>query len=183
MNLPMDGCDSHIHIYEKEFINNENKYFKEYPLSDYLKVQKELNLSKIVFVQPKIYKTDNACLVSAINRTANKSVGIAVVNTEVTDTELEKLNSFRIRGIRFSVWNPKEKITTIDMINPLASRINEYGWHIQVHMTSRQLVDNESLLKNIPCPLVIDHMGRIPKFDHPDMKILERLLDSGKSMG
>ena len=46
------------------------------------------------------------------------------------------------------------------MIEPLAKRVNDFGWHIQVNMPPDQLVANESLLLRLPTPIVFDHMAR-----------------------
>jgi predicted TIM-barrel fold metal-dependent hydrolase len=89
-----------------------------------------------------------------------------------------------IRGLRFSLWNASNNVTTIDMVLPLAERINSLGWHVQLHMSGDQLLANTQLLDSIPCPIVIDHMGRMPVAagaDHPSFKIITGLIDRGRT--
>ena len=58
--------------------------------------------------------------------------GVAVVDTSVTDAELKRLNGLGVRGIRFNLV--QSGATTIDMVEPLSKRVNDLGWHVQIHM-------------------------------------------------
>ena len=70
------------------------------------------------------------------------------------------------------------------MIEPLAKRVNDLGWHVQLHWRGDQIVEREDLLKRIASPIVFDHMGRIPQPDgtnYPAFKIICRLIDKGRT--
>jgi D-galactarolactone isomerase len=58
-----------------------------------------------------------------------------------------------------------------------------FGWHIQVQMDGRLLEEREALLLRLPCPVVIDHVGKflepVPA-DHPGFQSLLRLIGSGR---
>ncbi len=73
---------------------------------------------------------------------AKDARGIAVVHPDVGDAELRRLDAGGIRGLRFSVWKPSDTVTTIAMIEPLAKRVNDLGWHVQLHMSADQIVDH-----------------------------------------
>jgi len=110
--------------------------------------------------------------------------GIAVVHPEASYEELRRLDTGGIRGLRFSVWNPVDTVTTIDMIEPLSKRVNDLGWHVQLHMSGDQIVENAALLERLVCPIVIDHMGRMsPQIGlrHPAFKVICRLMDTGRT--
>jgi len=47
------------------------------------------------------------------------------------------MNDLGIRGIRFNLV--QAGATTIEMIEPLSKRVNDLGWHIQIHMKGEQL--------------------------------------------
>ena len=56
------------------------------------------------------------------------------------------------------------------MIEPLAKRVADLGWHVQIHMRADQIVENAALLEGLPTPVVFDHLGRLPQpapLDHP----------------
>src|SRR5258708_22775470 len=90
------------------------------------------------------------------------SRGVAVVDTSVSDDELKRLAGLGIRGIRFNLV--QSGATTIDMLEPLSKRVNDLGWHVQIHMLGDAIVGNASLLQRLPSPIVFDHMAHIP---HP----------------
>jgi len=82
------------------------------------------------------------------------------------------------------LFNPATAVTTIDMIEPLSQRINELGWHVQVHMLADQIVDAGDLLQRLPSSVVFDHMGRLPQpgaVDHRAFKIIRRMIDKGRT--
>jgi predicted TIM-barrel fold metal-dependent hydrolase len=70
------------------------------------------------------------------------------------------------------------------MIEPLARRVHELGWHIQVNMPAAQLPANEALLLRVPTPIVFDHLARIPVEASPQraavLSVVKRVVDSGR---
>lgn len=181
---PVNACDSHIHVLDERFFS-PNPVIEGASVNDYHLLQQRIGTTRVVIVQPKDYGTDNACVLDAIAKLGIANArGIAVVQPGVSDEELQRLNTGGIRGLRFSVWNPKNAVTTIDMIEPLARRINDLGWHVQLHMSGDQIVENAALLNRIVCPIVIDHMGRMPVklgFKHPAFSVICRLIDKGRT--
>jgi D-galactarolactone isomerase len=97
------------------------------------------------------------------------------------------LNRGGIRGIRFSLnTNPNgnKAVTTLDMIEPLAKRINELGWHVQINTGGEQILAAEALWNRIPSPIVFDHMGHIPQpmgAKHPAFPLIRKLIDKGRT--
>ncbi len=184
--VPQPACDAHIHIIDPRFApaTPGAKMAAGATVSDYRLLQKRIGVSRAVVVQPKCFGTDNACTLDAVRQLGAAGRGIAVVRPEVSAAELKRLDAGGIRGVRFSVWNPVDTVTTIDMIEPLAGRLQELGWHAQLHMSGDQLVANEALINRLPCPMVFDHMGRMAPalgVEHPAFAIICRLIDQGRA--
>src|SRR5262249_3759226 len=76
--------------------------------ADYALLQNRIGTTRVVIVQPKAYGTDNTCTLDAIARLGDGARGIAVVHPTVTDAELRRLDAGGVRGLRFSVWNPRD---------------------------------------------------------------------------
>lgn len=151
---------------------------------DYRQLQRRLGTSRAVFVQAKYHRTDHACMLDALARFDGDALGVGVVHPGAEDSELRRLDAGGVRGLRFSVWNPKDTVTTIDMIEPLAKRAAELGWHVQIHMSGDQIVENAALLGRLPCPIVFDHMGRLPPKqgpDHPAFRVMLDLVGKGRA--
>jgi D-galactarolactone isomerase len=122
--------------------------------------------------------------VEAIKQFKGNARGVAVIRPDVTDAELKRLDAGGIRGIRFTVGDPKVAVVSIDMIEPLAKRVADLGWHLQIHMRADQIADNGDLLQRLPTPVVFDHMGRLPQpapLDHAAYRIIRTMLDTGRT--
>src|SRR6266481_4868168 len=104
-------------------------------LEEYRRLQKRIGTTRNIVVTPLAYATDNRVTLNAIARLGPNARGVAVIRPTITDSELKTLADGGIRGIRFSLANPRVAPTTIEMIEPLSKRINALGWHIQLNMT------------------------------------------------
>jgi D-galactarolactone isomerase len=187
LKAPERACDSHLHIVDARFPPAVplTPALQGATAEDYRQLQSRIGTTRAVIVQPKHFGTDNRCTVDAVMKLGFANVrGIAVVRPEVNDEELRRLDAGGICGLRFSVWNPIDTVTTIDMIEPLSRRAHDLGWHVQLHMSGDQIVEQAALLDRIVCPIVIDHMGRMspqrgPR--HPAFNVICRLVEKGRT--
>ena len=184
LKAPADATDCHIHIYDPRFQPPVEKPLNG-TVPDYRLLQKRIGVSRVVIVQPRNYVTDNSVTLDAIKQLGIENArGVGVLRPTVTDAELKTLNDGGIRGIRFTVGNPKTAVVSVDMIEPLAKRIAAYGWHVQLNMDPRQIVDNANMLRRLPTPIVFDHMGKPPLpagVNHESHKIIRSLLDARRA--
>lgn len=184
---PDRSCDCHLHILDPRFplAAPSSTLPQGATVAEYQLLQQRTGTTRAIIVQAKQFGTDNRCTLDAVARLGIANArGIAVVRPEVTDAELRALNDGGIRGLRFSLWNPQDAVMSMDMIEPLANRIGDLGWHIQLHMSGDQYAENAAMLQRLACPLVIDHMGRIPPqagTRHPAFQVIGRLVDKGKT--
>ena len=134
---PPNATDCHHHIYSSRFKVDPNSKLRpgDATVADYRLLQKRIGTSRNVIVQPSTYGVFNDGLVEALNEFGPSARGIAVVNTEVTDAELKRLDAARVRGIRFNLATPGGA-TNMDMLEPLAKRIAPMGWHVQFYMSA-----------------------------------------------
>ena len=176
--VPDGACDCHHHIYDPRFAYQPNAVLKPpyATVQDYRALQKKLGTSRNVMVQPSTYGIDNSCVLDVLKQMSNARA-VCVVNSKVTDAELKTLNDAGVRGVRvqFGLGNP----VGADEVLPLAKRIAALGWHLQTNMPGEQLVAMESLLLSLPCPVIIDHLGRAIDDKCPQYVTVKKLLDSG----
>jgi D-galactarolactone isomerase len=150
---------------------------------DYRLLQRRIGTTRTVVVSPAAYGTDNRVTLDAIAQLGN-AVGVAVVHPTITDAELRALAAGGIRGIRFTQFDPASATTTFDMIEPLARRVHDLGWHIQVHMRADQISAAADLWPRLPCPIVFDHLGRLPQpagIADPAFTMIRSLIDRGRT--
>lgn len=188
LNALAGSCDSHHHIYDERF--PASPHWRQgvaagATVADYRLLQRRLGTSRSVVVQPSTYGVDNRCLVDALGQLGPASRGVAVVDTNVSDTELRELTYAGVRAIRVNFVSPQTwGTTTPEMLTALAKRVTPLGWHVQILMTGDQIAMHENVIRVLPIKVVIDHLGRIPQPDgikHPAFAAIRRLLDEGRT--
>jgi D-galactarolactone isomerase len=184
LEAPAGAADCHIHIYDARYAS-ASPVLAGGTVADYRLLQKRIGVSRVVIVNPRNYATDNTVTTDAIRELGiNNARGVGVLRPTVTDAELKKLDEAGIRGIRFTVGDPKTAVVSIDMIEPLAKRIADYGWHVQLNMPCDKIVEHEDMLRRLPTTIVFDHMGKPPVdqgVKHPSHAIIRDLLDQRRA--
>ena len=184
--VPADAADCHVHIYDARFplVHSDRLVVAEASTAEYRRLQRRLGTTRAVIVQPAAYATDNRVTLDAVARLgADRTRGIAVVHPGVTEPELDALHAGGIRGVRFSMHDPRTAATTPDLIAPLAPRLAARGWHLQLHVKAGQLVEMGEAIASLPCDIVFDHMARLPLPEgarHPAFALVMRCIDRGR---
>ncbi|HEY4253239.1 MAG TPA: amidohydrolase family protein [Roseomonas sp.] len=182
--LPSGACDCHFHVFDERFPFVSNAVFQPPPasLDDYLALAAALGLERAVVVHPSPYGTDNRCSLEVVGRLGPQGRAVAVVDDTVTEAELRRLHGLGVRGIRFNLV--QAGATTIEMLEPLARRVADLGWHVQLHMLGAKIAEHAALLASLAAPIVFDHGGRIPLpegRDHAGWRALRGLVDAGRT--
>ena len=190
LKAPANACDCHMHIYDGERFpparpGPQSRMQSNASVKEYRLLQARNGTTRTVIVTPAAYVTDNRVTLDGIQQLgAANTRGVAVLHPTVTDAELKVLADGGIKGIRFTVFDPASAAVSIDMIEPLAKRVVDFGWHLQIHMRADQIVENGDMLQRLPTPVVFDHMGRLPQpapLDHGGYKIIRAMLDKGRT--
>jgi predicted TIM-barrel fold metal-dependent hydrolase len=186
--MPADACDCHMHVF-----GNRERYplsdFRSYtvpdaPLETYRQLQKQVGLSRNVFVQASGYHTDNRCMLDALRQSSGISRGVAVVDPAIGLPELREMDALGVCGVRINLVSVGATTTREieDSTRLLAKKLAEIGWHLQFFLTSAQVVEMQPLFSQLPVPVIIDHMG-LPKaadgIDQAGFKALLSLLGDG----
>jgi predicted TIM-barrel fold metal-dependent hydrolase len=58
--------------------------------------------------------------------------------------------------------------------------VRPLGWHVVLHFDAADLVEFRDMLRKLPVPFVIDHMGRVPTKDGLDQEPFKRLLAAAR---
>jgi predicted TIM-barrel fold metal-dependent hydrolase len=162
---PPGACDAHCHIY------GPASKFPYVPGTPYLPpdasfeqmraLHVHLGLARAVIVQAAPHGSDNRATLDAIARSGGAYRGIAVVKGDITDRELEDLDKGGIRGIRFNFVAHLGGAPDIGAFERMVARIRPLGWHVVLHFDAQDLPGYADLIRRMPVPFVIDHMGRV----------------------
>ncbi len=183
LKTPAHACDCHMHFFDSRYPLAPKARREEHDatVSDYREVQHRLGLERVVVVQPTAYGRDNRCTLAAIEELGQCARGIAVIDESITDQAIESLHRAGIRGVRFRMLEPPE--LPWELLPAMASRIAPFGWHIQFQMDGRDLQERTAMLSALPCPVVIEHIGKFLEpvpVSHPGFQALLRLVDGGR---
>jgi D-galactarolactone isomerase len=181
---PLAGsCDTHMHFYDARYQAAPGSILRppDAGVEAYRSLQHRLGLERVVVVQPTTYGFDNSCQLDAAAQFGDAARLVVVVDRSTPETELDRLHAAGARGARFHML-PGGAVGW-DELHPVARRIADRGWHVQLQMDGRDLIDRLDLLTALPCPLVVDHVGRYMPPVPPDdarFDVLLRLLDGGR---
>lgn len=161
---PPGAVDAHCHVFgpAAEFpFSPKAKYLPQDAGSEMLfALRDRLGFARNVIVQASCHGTDNRATLDAIARSNGRARGVAVVDPEIGDAELDMLHAGGIRGVRFNFLKrlvdeaPKERFLD------LSHRVARLGWHVVVYFEADLLEELRPFLDALPVPVVIDHMGR-----------------------
>jgi predicted TIM-barrel fold metal-dependent hydrolase len=182
--LPAGATDCHSHVVgppDRWPTIPDARYAPEQgPIEDYVVTLDRLGIARCVLVQPSIYGADNGCQLEAMRALGPaRARGIAVVEPDVADAELRRLDAAGMRGLRF---NLKSGGLGLETLEPIARRIAPFGWHIQLFTSTEVIAHIAPRLRALPVPVVFDHMGgpeTARPMAQPGFQELLKLLDGG----
>jgi D-galactarolactone isomerase len=181
---PPGACDTHMHIYDHRFPLAATATFDppDALVPTYLAMRKRLGVERNVVVQPTAYGRDNRCTLEAMAAIGPSARGIVVVDETTPDAELERMTRAGVCGVRFHML--AGAALPWDLLERMAARAREFGWHVQLLLDGRDLPDREPLIRKVLGTLVIDHVGKFLEpvtTGHPGFRVLLRLLENGRT--
>ncbi len=187
LKAPANAADCHMHTYDPARFPmppNPRPAPTNATVEEYRLLQKRIGTTRVVIVQPRNYATDNRVTLDAIAQLAPNARGVAVVTPAITDAELKAFHAGGIRGIRFSLADPSSRAVTPDMVEPLAKRVADLGWHVQFNVQGEMIDEMASTLRRLPTPMVFDHLAHPPLpsgIEHSSHKVVRELIDKGRT--
>lgn len=183
---PPLSCDSHLHFYgplDAYPVAADHAYeVPDATPAQFIAEQRAVGLERAVVVHANASGRDNRRTLDALREYPASFRGIVTPPLETpSDARLQAWDRAGVRGVRFSYVGRPGPGMALD--ERLAARIAGLGWHAQVHVAGDQIVGLADRLLALPCPVVIDHMARIPAHwgvDCEAFQTLLRLVDSGR---
>ena len=171
------ACDTHIHFYDHRHQTAPASVLcpPDATPDDYRNEQSVLGTDRIVVVQPTTYGLDNTCQLDAMAAFGDAARGVMVVGPDVERAELVRLTELGVRGARFHML-PGGAVGW-EALEAVATRVAEFGWHIQLQLNGRDLPRLLDRLLRLPVGLVVDHVGRFMPIVEPDTAAFGALLD------
>lgn len=188
--MPPGACDCHAHVCgpANRYPLLERRIYTpaESTVEDYQQVLCTLGVGRAVLVQPSFYGSDNTAMLDAIKAGGPTFRGIAVVESDIADGELEKLNGAGIRGVRVNIVDIRENkgVLPMEHLRSMAQRIKPFGWHLELLMHVDEFPDLDRAFSDFPVDIVLGHLGYVRAHKGPETKgfqALLRLMKNGKA--
>ena len=181
--VPHGACDCHVHIFDPAhpLPGRPPQDTPDATLAGYRAVQCATGLERVVLVQANGYGSDNSCMLDAL-AVLGRSVarGVAVVAADASRDTLAQLDAQGVCGIRFHLL--PGGLLSWEALPRLSRLAADLGWHVQIQCDGRTLAEHAAQLAALPCPIVIDHIGKFLEpvpVSHPGFASLLRLLERG----
>jgi len=180
--LPPGACDCHAHVFGPQsrypYLPQAGYIPPDALPGDYARMLKTLGCERAVLVQPSVYGTDNTAMLDALRSGVFAFRGVAVINDDISDRELEDMHRAGVRGVRINLASATPGLT-LEQAPRLAARLKVLGWHLQFFVDLGKVPDIAERLSGLDIDIVIDHFGRVRAadgIDAPPFQTLLRLL-------
>ena len=191
LTMPPRSCDAHAHVCGPQ---SRYAYYAEriYTppdalVSEYRHMLATLGVERAVLVQPSVYGTDNSAMLDALEAAGAQFRGVAVVDENVAQAELERMHEAGVRGVRVNIVDVKDrKAGTLPLasLTRLAARVQPLGWHMEFLMHVDEFPDLDRMLADFPVDTVYGHLGYM-KTDKgvatPGFQALLRMMKAGRA--
>lgn len=158
----LTGVDTHAHIFRQDLpMAPDRRYSPDYDalVEQYLEHLDRTGLSHGVLIQPSFLGTDNQFMLDALRRYPQRLRAVAVVDADVSETQLDELAKAGVVGIRLNLVG--KPLT--DYLGPawqaLFQRLAVRGWQVEIQRGIDDLALIVPSILESGVQLVIDHFG------------------------
>jgi predicted TIM-barrel fold metal-dependent hydrolase len=179
--LPAGACDAHCHVFGPgatfPYAPNRRYTPEDAPKETLAALHAHLGIERAVIVQASCHGADNRAMLDAIAWRPDRYRGVAIVDQSHGEAELLHLHRGGVRGVRFNFVRHLGGTPDMDLFHRTMDRIRELGWHVVLHLDAPDIVPLTGMMRKLPVPFVIDHMGRIDSTLGVEQPAFQALLD------
>jgi predicted TIM-barrel fold metal-dependent hydrolase len=186
-DVPAGACDCHIHVIgpQAKYPMAADRVYTppECGVPQLRAHLKQLNLSRVVLIQPSFYGTDNTFQLLSAKEIGNSARVVIVIDEKTTDKEIANMVKMGARGVRMNlstggIFDPD--VARKQMLT-LANRVKDFKLHIQVYSSAKVIAALSDTIQNLPVPVVLDHFASIKATDFQKQAELPAIMDLVKS--
>lgn len=179
--LPPGSCDAHCHVFgpgDRFPYAPSRRYTPEDAPKEMLAaLHAHLGIARTVIVQASCHGSDNAAMLDAIADDPRRRRGVCIVDASFGDAEYGRLHDGGVRGARFNFVKHLGGAPDMALFERTVERIKDMGWHVVLHVDAPDILPLSGMIRALPLPFVIDHMGRVPAKDGVEQPPLRALIE------
>ncbi|WP_415453940.1 amidohydrolase family protein [Azorhizobium caulinodans] len=162
---PAGAVDAHTHIFgpgsKYPYAANRSYTPPDAPLEMFEALHAKIGIERAVLVNATVHGLDNRVITDAIAQSNGRYKGIANVDDTITDKELQALTDAGMKGCRFTFLGRLGGRPDMTKFHRIVDRIKAYGWHVDLYLEPEIIEEFVPILRALPLPYVIDHMGTV----------------------
>jgi 2-pyrone-4,6-dicarboxylate lactonase len=187
---PRGAADVHSHVFGPfdRFPPVEKSLYAlpDAPPEAHAAMRAALGMTYGVLTQPAPYGEDPSAMITAIAASDGALRGVGVAGPGISDHTLARWREQGIVGLRFVEMRTPQGARYpgslgFDVLDKLAPRMRELGFHAQLWVRAESCVEELPMLERLGIPIVLDHFGSPDLEQGPRQrafsKIVERLDD------
>jgi predicted TIM-barrel fold metal-dependent hydrolase len=185
--VPSGACDCHTHVFGDPrrfpFASTRTYTPPSASVDEMRKLHRALHTTRVVIVQPSVYGTDNSCTLDAIKQLGPNARGIAVIDDQTSDAQLDEMDRTGIRGIRINLATVGQTDPDLGRrrLEAAVTRIGKRRWHVQMFTQLSVIEAMHEEVAASPLPVVFDHFGGAQAAGGPSQRGFDVLLDLVRS--
>lgn len=180
------GVDTHAHVFRQDLPMVANRrYSPHYDalVEQYLEHLDRHGFSHGVLIQPSFLGTDNHFMLDALRRYPQRLRGVAVVDVDISEAQLDELAEAGVVGIRLNLIGKALADYSGPAWTTLFQRLALRGWQVEIQRGIDDLALIVPAIRTCGVTVVIDHfglpMGGIDAENPNHRAFLELLNDDG----
>ncbi|MEU6407840.1 amidohydrolase family protein [Microbispora sp. NPDC046933] len=184
--LPPGSCDAHCHVFGPAtvFPYAPGRTFTplDAPKEQLAALHSHLGLDRAVIVQSSAHGSDHRVLLDALSGGEGRFRGVALIDETTTRAEVEELHRAGVRAFRLNFLPHLRSAPSREEIDLVLELVDGLGWAAELHLSGREVADHASLIRSLPCRVVIDHLARVEIAEGaggPALRSLRALIDTG----
>jgi 2-pyrone-4,6-dicarboxylate lactonase len=181
---PPNSCDTHFHIFGPPerfpFVSTHEYTPPAAPLEHYLKMIAVIGIERAVVVQPSVHGLDNSATLDAVKNSKGNFRGVGRIDDRTSKDELKRLHDGGIRGVRFNLLDRPRGNVQLAVLDRCVENIVDLGWSVDLHIDMKNLIEQERRIRNMPVPVVIDHIARVKPAEGLNQAGFQLLLELAK---
>jgi len=164
-DVPADACDCHTHIFgdPQQFPFFAGRVYTPESASpeEQAALHRALHVKRVVIVTPSVYGTDNSATLYGMKARGADARGVAVINDQTPDSDLDVMDKAGVRGIRLNLatGGTNDPAVARQRFQTALPRMVNRGWHIQIYTNLAVIASIKDLVLVSPVPVVFDHFG------------------------
>jgi predicted TIM-barrel fold metal-dependent hydrolase len=179
--LPKGACDAHCHVFgpgdKFPYAANRRYTPADAPKEMLAALHAHLGIDRAVIVQASCHGADNAAMLDCIASDPKRYRGVAIVDDSFTEVDYDRLDRGGVRGVRFNFVKHLGGAPDMAVFNRVIDRVKTRGWHLVLHVDASDINPLSDMIRRLPLPFVIDHMGRVPSAAGVEQPPLRALIE------